>query len=119
MGKIAIVNTRNVEIVRVARGELLRAVFARVDVGAGEVARLHVGLEVALGAAHFQADAAPKTARPQRFDVGVKSVQVAAYNNNKNGYGFLAPSSVTKRKTQPHVNSVVFCIIPVQITLDK
>ena len=62
------------EIVRVARGELLRAVLARVDEGAGEVARLHVGLEIALGAAHFLAEAAAVAARSHRLDVDIKSI---------------------------------------------
>jgi hypothetical protein len=67
-----------VQIVRVAGGKCFSAELARVDKGAGEVARLHVGLEVALGAAHLAAQAAPEHARPQRLYIAVKSVQVPA-----------------------------------------
>lgn len=64
---------------RVARRELLRTELARVHKRAGKMPRLHVRLEVALRGARLQTEAAAKHARPQRFDVVVKSVQVRAY----------------------------------------
>ncbi len=80
------VNPGHVEVVGVARGEGLPAVLACVDKGAGEVARLHVGFEVALSAAHLLAQAAPEHPRPQRLYVVVKSVQTAGAYNTLNRF---------------------------------
>ena len=66
------------EVVRVARVELLRAVLARVHEGAGKMPRLNMRLEVTLGVARLHTEAAAKQARSQRFYVDVKSVQVGA-----------------------------------------
>jgi hypothetical protein len=67
-----------VEVVRVARVELLRAVLARVHEGAGKMPRLNMRLQIALGSARLHTEAAAKQARSQRFYVDVKSVQVGA-----------------------------------------
>ena len=77
------VNAGHVQVVCVARGERFPAELARVDKGAGKVLGLHVGLEVALGAAHLPAEAAAEHPRTQRLNVVVKSVQVGtgSYKN--------------------------------------
>ncbi len=75
---MAVVNPGHVEVVRVARGELFRAVLARVHEGSGKMPRFNMRLEVALGGARLHTEAAAKQARSQRFYVDVKSVQVRA-----------------------------------------
>ncbi len=66
------------EVVRVARGELLRAVLARVNKRSGKMPRFNMCFEVALRGARLHTEAAAKQARPQRFYVDIKSVQVGA-----------------------------------------